>query len=241
MKSQQLKIATWNLGRPTSASKAKNESILKTLHDVDADILVLTETNSCIDLSKSYTSFATTSLFETLSIGSEPYQQGENRVTIWTKLEAKRRVDLCNSHSAICVQVETAWGKLNVYGTVIGIYGKNRTSGEPKQLAQTDFERTLDVQLADWKRIVALNEPLCIAGDFNLSMAGSYYVTKEHRQRILDCFEELGITIPTKDLPENVDQIALSSSFLNPADYTPEARPKGLSDHHCVSLTIQKP
>src|ERR1019366_7779066 len=132
MKSPQLKIATWNLGRPNPRTKDKNDSILKTLLDADADVVVLTETNSCIDLSDKYFSFPSTCLYQSLSVGKEQYEQGENRVTIWSKFPGQRRIDMCNSHSAVCAQVKTDWGEFNVYGTVIGIYGKHRGSTEPK-------------------------------------------------------------------------------------------------------------
>jgi exonuclease III len=238
MTSQKLKIATWNLNRPTSQSNQKKESILRTLHKIDADVLVLSETNSCIDMGASYRSFQTTSLFQSLSIGGEQYQEGENRVTIWTKLPAQRRVDMCNSHSAICVQVTTDWGDLNVYGTVIGIYGKNRFKNESKS-SQTDFERTLDVQLADWQRLANIGN-LCITGDFNLSLADNYYTTEEHRKKLLGCFQGLGVTVPTKDLANNVDHIALSARILadvvqNTGTWTDE-----VSDHQGVWLTLEK-
>ena len=240
MKNQQLKIATWNLDRPTFGTKSKNDLILKTLHQVDADVLILTETNSCIDLGQNYNSYPSTCLFQSLSVGTEQYQEGENRVTIWSKLPGQRRIDMCNSHSAVCAQITTDWGELNIYGTVIGIYGKNRGKAEPI-LSQTDFERTLEVQLADWERLAELKSPLCIAGDFNLSLVGSYYFTKQHRQKILDCLDKLKIAVPTKELPENIDHIALSSVFFNPAGYKAETWPKAKTDHKGVLLTIQKP
>jgi len=238
MKSQQLRIATWNLGRPTFATQAKNDSLLETLRTVDADILVLTETNSCIDPGEVYASFASTCLFQSLAIGAEEYQPGENRVTIWSRLPGRRRIDMCNSHSAVCAQITTDWGELNVYGTVIGIYGKNRSRFEPI-LSQTDFERTLEVQLADWERLAELGN-LCIAGDFNLSFADDYYVSRRQRARILACFERLKINLRTGELLENVDHIAVSRVFFNPDDCSPEPW-RGKSDHQGVWLTIKTP
>lgn len=241
MTNKRLKVATWNLGRPKFASKAKNDSILKRLREVDADILVLTETNACIDLSDSYTSFSTTCLFQSLAIGKEPYEQGENRVTIWSKSDGLRRIDVCNSHSAVCAQLTTDCGELNVYGTVIGIYGKGRGKTEPPLLSYTDFERTLDVQLADWERLYELG-PLCVVGDFNLSLSDSdsYYVTEKYRQRMLDCFRRIKMTVMTKDLPNNIDHIALSNSFLNLVDPKTGIWPKSVSDHQGVWLTLEK-
>jgi len=53
---QSLKIATWNLERPKTVSR-KNAAILEKLKEVNADILILTETNSCIDLGPEYVAF----------------------------------------------------------------------------------------------------------------------------------------------------------------------------------------
>jgi hypothetical protein len=241
MTSQNLKIATWNLDRPKTSAKLQNDLFLETLRSVDADILVLTETSSCIDLSEKYVPFPSASLFQSLSVGGEEYEQGENRVTVWTKLSGQRRVDMCNSHSAVCVQVVTSWGeRLNIYGTVIGIYGKNRGRYESPTLSLSDFERTLDVQLADWERLAESGESLCIAGDFNLSLVGNYYATEVHRRRVLDCFQKLNIVVPTKELTESVDHIAIASRFMRPASYVAAPWPRHHSDHEGICLTLTR-
>jgi endonuclease/exonuclease/phosphatase family metal-dependent hydrolase len=247
MKSQQIKIATWNLNRPTLSTQPRNDSILIILRKIDADILILTETNSCIDLSDTYqTYFSTTCLFQSLALGKEFYKEGENRVTVWSKFRGQRRIDMCNSHSSVCASLETDWGALNVYGTVIGIYGKNRSQYEPK-LSKNDFEAAIQAQLTDWERLADL-ENLCIAGDFNteLSSSGKHYVSASDRGRINECFEKIRVQVPTRDIPNNVDHVAVSASFLK--DIYPtwqtwnETRNKSLlSDHMGVSITLQRP
>jgi endonuclease/exonuclease/phosphatase family metal-dependent hydrolase len=177
-------------------------------------------------------------LFQSLAIGKEQYEQGENRVTIWSKLDGRRRIDVCNSHSAVCAQLTTDFGELNIYGTVIGIYGKGRGKTEPL-LLRTDFETTLDVQLADWERLAELGS-LCVVGDLNLSLSDSYYVTKQHRQRMLECFQKIKMTVTTKDLRNNIDHIALSNSLLHSIDPETGTWPKSVSDHQGVWLTIKK-
>jgi hypothetical protein len=247
MADQKLKIATWNLARPTISNKRKNDAILAALYDVDADILVLTETNSCIDLSDNYeTCFSSPCLFQSLPIDGGEYKQGENRVTIWSKFPGRRRIDMCNSHSAICAELSTHCGKLNVYGTVIGIYGKNRGRYEPA-LTGTDFETSLELQLSDWTRLRSLGDlNLCIAGDFNLCLGQGSYFTKRHRERLLDGLEKLAIEVPTASLPDNIDQIAVSCSFLNtflpprsPYTWHDNIRDKKTTDHKGVMLTLE--
>jgi exonuclease III len=223
MKSQQIKIATWNLNRPTLSTQPRNDSILIILRKIDADILILTETNSCIDLSDTYqTYFSTTCLFQSLALGKEFYKEGENRVTVWSKFRGQRRIDMCN------------------------IYGKNRGQYEPK-LSKNDFEAAIQAQLTDWERLADL-ENLCIAGDFNteLSSSGKHYVSASDRGKINECFEKIRVQVPTRDIPNNVDHVAVSASFLK--DIYPtwqtwnETRNKSLlSDHMGVSITLQRP
>jgi len=241
-----LKIATWNLMRPTTFSR-RNANILHKLEDVDADILVLTETNSCIDLSKHYkTCFSTTPLFQSLSIGTGPYGQGENRVTIWSKFSGQRRSDMCNSHSGICALLKCDdWGELNIYGTILGIYGKNRGQYEPV-LTRTDFQTAVEVQIIDWERLEGLGN-LCIAGDFNTSLTGDYYVSNIGRPAINDCFKRLKIKVPTSDIPNNIDHIALSEKFLKDFDPNPQwetwndAKDKNqFSDHMGICLKLSR-
>ncbi len=246
MTEQKIKIATWNVMRPTTFSR-RNGNILSELARIDADILILTETNSCIDLSKKYkTCFSTASLFQSLSIGTGPYAQGENRVTIWSKFPGKRRSDMCNSHSGICALLESDdWGELNVYGTILGIYGKNRGGYEPV-LARTDFETAIEIQTIDWERIAGLGN-LCIAGDFNTSLQGNYYVSNFGREKIDNCFQRLEVEVPTREIPNCIDHIALSKRFLQCFDLKPECETwnnardkKQFSDHMGVCVTLKR-
>jgi hypothetical protein len=82
-----MKIATWNLERPNDSSKSRNTNIIEELNEVDADILILTETNTIINPGSAYTPFATTSL----KLLNQPYyKKGENRTTIWSKYPAEQ-------------------------------------------------------------------------------------------------------------------------------------------------------
>jgi transposase-like protein len=80
-----LKIATWNLDRPRKSSRIKSQKILEQLREVNADILVLTETNSSINPGEEYQSFATKPLVQVSQRDGVQYAEGENRVTIWSK------------------------------------------------------------------------------------------------------------------------------------------------------------
>lgn len=228
---QKLKIATWNVERPSNSSKIKNGKILEALKGIDADILILTETNSCINPGEGYCSFATSSLTGSFSTKDGEYREGENRVTIWSKFPGSRHKDFSDSHSSICAAISTPLGELNVYGTIIGIYGNRDKS----------FNVDLEVQLADWQRLCRMGN-VCIAGDFNISFADGYYYTKLGRQKMDDCFQSLKVDVPTRKIPQNIDHIAISESLLKSVVCKTEIwnEDKKLSDHMGVWLTLER-
>ena len=53
-----MKIATWNLER-ININGQKTNGIIEYLKNLNADILILTETNECIDLGEQYKVFHT--------------------------------------------------------------------------------------------------------------------------------------------------------------------------------------
>jgi len=221
-----MKIATWNLERPNDSSKSRNTKIIESLNEVDADILILTETNTIINPGSAYTPFATTSL----KLLNQPYyKKGVNRTTIWSKYPATRFSETYDGFTSICIGIKTPFGDLNVYGTIIGIHGNRRES----------FNKDLDKQIVDWRRFSQIGN-ICVAGDFNISFGDNYYYTKEGRQKINSTFEELKIENLTQHIPENIDHIAISSSFIKSKTLKTYVwnENKILSDHIGVCLTL---
>ncbi len=221
-----MKIATWNVERPNDSSKTRNTKIVDALKEVDADILILTETSSIIHPGEAYNPFATASL---LLLDEPYYKKGENRTTIWTKYPANRYMKTYDGFTSICIGIRTPIGDLNVYGTVIGIHGNRRES----------FNIDLNEQLADWERICGIGN-ICVAGDFNISFADNYYYTKDGRQKINSCFNELKVENLTQNIPENIDHIAISVSFLKSLKPVTSVwnEDKKLSDHIGVCVTL---
>ncbi len=222
-----MKIATWNLERPKVSTKTRNAKIIEKLKGIDADILILTETNSIIHPGAAYTSFATPAL--PLSKGPA-HSVGENRTTIWSKYPGSKHLETYDDLTSICVGIQTPLGHLNVYGTIIGIYGNREES----------FKVDLKKQLEDWRKICAAGN-ICIAGDFNITFADNYYYTKEGRQKIKDCFSELSINNLTDQIPENIDHIAIATSFLKSSEIKTEVwnEDKSLSDHMGVCVVLK--
>jgi endonuclease/exonuclease/phosphatase family metal-dependent hydrolase len=223
-----VKIATWNIERPSESSKERNAKIVAALKEIDADILILTETNSLIQPGEEYSSFATTSL----GLLDEPhYKDGENRTTVWSKYPVHRYIKTYDSFTSICVGIRTPLGELNVYGTIIGIYGNRNES----------FKVDLEMQLADWRRICSMAD-ICVAGDLNISFADNYYYTKDGRQKIDACFKQMRVHNLTREIPENIDHIAISESFLKSVARKTKVwnEDKKLSDHIGVCLSLER-
>jgi len=230
-----MKISTWNVGRPSSSSIMRNSRILDSLRDVDADILILTETNSCIHPGEKYShSLSTNPLIEYRSRKGETYKDGENRVTIWSKYPATRSLETYDPFSSICVCLSTPLGELNVYGTVIGSYG-NRDKG---------FTEDLEMQVADWQRLSGIGN-LCIAGDFNISFADNFYYTKIGRRELNDRLCDLKINVLTRKIKNNIDHIAISEASLGSVacktgGWNTDRDKKMLSDHMGVWLMLER-
>jgi len=227
-----MKIATWNVERPKKSSKLKNQRIFDALNEINADILILTETNSLITPGEGYKPFSTSPLAGSISEKGEEYSEGENRVTIWSKYEMTRSFETYDSATSICVGFKTPLGELNIYGTVIGIYG-NRDKG---------FDRHLKMQLDDWKSLSEQGH-ICIAGDFNISFSDEYYYTKLGRQQVTECFEKLKIEILTGQIPANIDHVAISESFSKSVVPTIQTwntdKDKKVSDHIGICLAFE--
>jgi len=193
-----MRIATWNLQR---LDKRKNQLIHKKLVDINADILVLTETNSIIRLDN-YTCISTDLLpaeFDNMN-----YKPGENRVSILTKYKATTQIKTFDSFTTVCTVLETPFGLLTIYGSIIGVFA-NR---------QPRFDNDLKGQLADFERIFPGSQ-VCIAGDSNVTFSGRPWPSMKARQTLVDNFKNHGLTITTAGINNTVDQIVLSNKFLD--------------------------
>ena len=211
-----MRIATWNLQR---LDKRKDQDILEKLVKLDADILVLTETNSRIQL-KGYNCISTTSL--PAHFNGCFYKDGENRTSILTKYNVKTKHQTYDSFTSVCVDIDTPLGLLTVYGTIIGVFG-NR---------QPRFDNDLNGQIGDFKKLIT-NQHACIAGDFNITFAGQAWPSAKARQTLSESFLKHKMINTTAAILGTVDHIVISDSFLEDMDCRFETwnQDKGLSDH----------
>ncbi len=218
-----MTIATWNLERPQKTSK-RIPAIIDCIKKINPDILVLTETTEFIDLGEDY------HFFHSAKLPATYYKEGERRVSIYSKYKPVKAFETFRNDTSICVQFETPFGELAVYGTVIGIYGNRQRS----------FDEDLDQQLKDIERMAALTR-LCIAGDLNMSFSDNYYFTKEGRKKLNALFKNECMRNLTAKIPQNIDHIVVSDSYYYGHKFRCETwnTDKSLSDHIGVAVVIE--
>ena len=223
-----MKIATWNLERPTKNGH-KTSAILQYLHKLNADILVLTETNDCIDLGNEY------KFFHTENFLGPFYKQGDRQVSIFSKYPITRHLSTFRADTSLCVEISTPFGNLIIYGTIIGNFG-NRGD---------QFKLDLLKQLSDFETI-GTKIIFCIIGDLNISFSDNYYFTKDGREKLRNVFELLGMKIMTEQIKNNVDHIILTKNFFINRKITSgfwndkENKKERLSDHKGVYVEINE-
>ena len=221
-----MKIATWNLERPTKNGH-KTQAILQCLQKLNADILVLTETNECINLGNEYEHFQTEK-YEGINC-----KQGDRQVSIFSKYPIIRHLPTFRADTSLCVEIKTPLGKLIVYGTIIGNLG-NRDE---------QFKTDLDKQLLDFQAY-GKTDNFCLIGDLNISFSDIYYFTKEGRAKLKNTFALLNMEIMTEQITNNIDHIVLSKNFFTNRKFTKgfwndtENKKERLSDHKGVFVKI---
>lgn len=232
----QLKIATWNVERPnltTEKQREKANAINAELKKLPADIFILTETNECISPGTEYVHHS-----EPLDkdAGGDYYEDGERRVSIWSVYPIIERLKVKNSLTTACAVLQTPFGNLAVFGCIIGIHG-----------IRDGFDTDLEDQMEDLSRFAAKGYNICYTGDFNLSFCDSYYTKKSARSQLNDLFSTIKMKNLTADIPENIDHIVISESFLPLSSIEKEcwnqdkkkASPIVLSDHKGVIVTLR--
>lgn len=219
-----MKILTWNLQRP----KYKNQLILDKLQEFDADIIVLTETSSFINLGENYNSHSTENLFKGYD-GITDYRNEENRTTIWTKYKIVKQHKTYDNFTSVCAEIKTPFGLLNVYGTIIGVFG-----GKDER-----FKSDLKSQLLDFDKLTG---NICIAGDFNVQLSGYAYPSHTARNSLHQIFDKLNLKSLTSMIPLNVEHIIVSNEFVNNRTIDIETwnEEKTLSDHVGICITLNE-
>jgi len=211
-----MRIATWNLQR---LEKRRNQHILEKIAELDADILVLTETNT--EIKNNDYNFVSTAVLPTF-FDNINYNDGEIRVSILTKYNIITQHQTFDKYTSICADLETPIGLLTVYGSIIGVFA-NR---------QPRFNNDLNGQLADFEKIFP-GRTICLSGDLNITFSGRPWPSNNARQTLNKAFNIYGLTNATAKIADTVDHIILSNTVLENKNVSIETwnTDKKLSDH----------
>lgn len=120
-----MRIATWNVERPSPERVKRNAATLECIHEKCADLWILTETHEVIDLGDGYISAAT-------DPSPRKPRPGESCAVIWSRWPLLERIPTYDDREAVCVVVKSPLGEMIVYGSILpyhGYRGPHGTSG----------------------------------------------------------------------------------------------------------------
>ncbi|MDF2551247.1 MAG: endonuclease/exonuclease/phosphatase family protein [Chryseobacterium sp.] len=220
-----MKILSWNLERPKKNQAMKIEKIKSLIVAENPDIIILTENNLCLDFGEKYFSLHTTVLPPIYE--NQNYSEGENRVSIYSKFPFKEKISTYDSFTSICGLVETPFGELTIYGSIIGSFGGRGFH----------FENDLEQQKND---ITNLKGNICFSGDFNISFSGWKYPGAKVIEETKDFFENQNLEILTKKNEDSAIHTVINMDFLSNKTYTTKMIEieKNISDHNLIICEI---
>jgi endonuclease/exonuclease/phosphatase family metal-dependent hydrolase len=239
-----IRLVTWNVDRPRTGSIARNAIVNAKLCEIDADILVLTETHASIRPGSGFDSCATEIHADNQwRYLNNPHTSGENCTTIWSRWPVIRQVPTADPIHGVCVEINTPYGALFVYGSIITWHADKGSDGTAKNW--TEHYKAIEWHGRDWSKLRGMR-PLCAAGDFNTTLDGTYYGTKNGRDLLRTALIDGDLICITQALPLTIDHICLSPDWANRVEhcfiwqaYTPAGRT--ISDHYGVGIDIRVP
>lgn len=219
-----MKIVNWNVEKVNKKHKIE---ILRILENLDADIIVLTETKNTLSL-KNYFSVQTTVLPDIHE--GQIYSEGENRVTIWSKNKINIANETHDHFTSIFAETTISNQQFFIYGCIIGTQSNKNPF----------FTNELNGFLSDLNKLFEKKTIICI-GDFNTTLQGRPWPSSFAQESLLTAFESQELEILTKELPVCIDHITISKDFLKNKNITNIIwnEDKKLSDHYGICITIQ--
>lgn len=214
-----LRIGTWNV--EYAAAATKNAARLARLRAEDADVWVLTETHDDLDLSRTHTPVR--------SVQRPTGRAGGRWTTVWSRGPVLQRLDVDDPIRTVAALVESAAGRLVVYGTVLPWHADLGPDPARPAKAWTEQDRVLPRQIAEWRRLGERYPglPLVVAGDLNMNLGGKHhYGTARGRARLREGLAELGLVCATETerLPEGWLRYPPIDHVLVPAAWGPRTR-----------------
>lgn len=222
-----IRIATWNVERPTVngwKSPKRNPIINQQLHEINADIWILTETHRVITPGDEYESLSTDK--------AKFHREGETRATIWSRLPILTPLNTFDPAVAVCAEIKTPAGRLIVYGSIITWAHNKGSDGKSKMWAE--HYKSIQAHGDDWAKLSQNGAALCAAGDFNETLNRSgWYGTKKGRELLRQALDRSHLDCLTQDY--RVDHICTTKEWAKKAEVHQWAAPpfngKPVSDH----------
>lgn len=235
-----LRVATWNVERPHEQGR-KNGVIREKLRELDADLLVLTETHAAIvpDHLEAHAATENNTANDWRYLNSA-HRAGEHCAMIWSRWPIVATHTTFDRTHAVCAEIATPLGHVLVYGTIITWHADKGVDGRSR--GWQEHYRSLEQHGADWQRLAAIG-PLITAGDFNTTLDGTYYGTKHGRELLRAALASANLWCPTARLQRTIDHICVPERWAGDVRqcftweaYLPEGGP--VSDHHGVGIDL---
>lgn len=212
-----MKIATWNLERPKTASGARVSRLREHMVSVAADVWILTETHEDLAPGVDYNCAAS-------GTPDRPSHPGERWIAIWSRFPMGEPIPTCDPARTIAVRVMADDGpNLLVYGTVLPWLG-SPWNGHASR-GGVAFEKAIAEQEDDWTRLSQEN-PDCefiLAGDLNQDLSDRhFYGSRMNRARLRKALLDAGLQ-------------AMTAAPTDPV--SAHSRTRASVDHLCVPLT----
>jgi exonuclease III len=220
------RIANWNVERPRFKSN-KTKLAIEKIKEIDADIIVLTETSNAINLHDIYP----------YQISTRPYERtpDEQWVIIWSKWEISKQIETFDNFRTVSGIVNSPFGNIIVFGTIIPYHqaGVSGTRYGNLNYKTWEFhEKDLYVQSENWKNLIEAEKiPLFVIGDFNQSRFNNQgYGTVKVRQILTELLIEIDLKCVT--------EIDFSEKYLTEDPIKRKVRNN--IDHICISNELLK-
>jgi len=188
-----MRIATWNVERPTPKQTLKNEARIEKIREINADIWILTETHEVIDLSATHYGAAT-------KPSARKPRPGEYCAAVWSRWPALRRIETADPTEAVCVEVAHPDGPLLVYGSIIPWDGCKGSDGNSPKWGE--HYRYIEWHGRDWLRLRREfpDHPIITGGDYNQNRDGArWYGTCKGRDMLTQALEDAGLRCVTEE------------------------------------------
>lgn len=220
------KIANWNLERPKSKTKKTKLAIEKIL-EINADIIVLTETSKSVDLREFYP----------FQISTKSYERtpDEQWVTIWSKWEIMKQIETFDNFRTVSGIIKSPFGDIIVFGTIIPYHQAGVSGiryGNLNYKIWEYHEKDLYAQSENWKKLIETEKlPLFVIGDFNQTRFNNQgYGTARVREILTNLLNDLDL--------ECITEIDFSEKYLTEDPIKKKIRNN--IDHICVSKSLLK-